>query len=156
MLELLLGVILGVAVTLIGPQALPMRFRTRPINNLMRVIGIVIIVTSVASSSFVYVPDGHLGQLFRVYGGGRLPAGKIVAVKGENGPQAAILTPGFQPWLLINVLYNVDTSNIEERVEPGKVAVLVAKDGAPLRPGQAFADPFPPNSPIRCSTPRRF
>ena len=40
----------------------------------------------------MHVPDGHLGQLFRVYGGGSLAAGKLIAVNGENGPQAFLVT----------------------------------------------------------------
>jgi hypothetical protein len=46
---------------------------------------------------------------------------------------------------LVNVLYDVDTSKTEISVAKGKVGVLTAKDGLPLRPGQAFADPFPAN-----------
>jgi hypothetical protein len=98
---------------------------------------------AIASTSFVRVPDGHLGQLFRVYGVGSLTEGRIVAAHGENGPQARILTPGFHPWLLVNVLYDVDTNNLEVSIPKGKVGILTAKDGASLRAGQAFADPFP-------------
>jgi hypothetical protein len=53
------------------------------------------------------------------------------------------LTPGFHPWLLVNVLYDVETNNSEVSIPKGKVGILTAKDGAPLRAGQAFADPFP-------------
>ncbi len=78
------------------------------------------ILFAVASTSFVFVPDGHLGQLFRVYGGGSLTDGRIVAADGENGPQAEIFTPGFHPWFSLNVLYNVDTSNHEVSVPQGQ------------------------------------
>src|SRR5262249_62012987 len=64
---------------------------------------------------------------------------------GENGAQARILRPGFQVSLLLNVLYDVDGSKRETEIPDGKVGVLTAKDGAALRPGQAFADPFPKN-----------
>jgi hypothetical protein len=72
-----------------------------------------------------------------------LAAGKIIAVNGENGPQARILTPGLHIEPLLNLVYHVDISETETEVHKGKVGVLVAKDGAPLLPGQAFADPFP-------------
>jgi hypothetical protein len=72
-----------------------------------------------------------------------LPAGKIIAVNGENGPQARIFTPGFHFEPLVNVLYEVSTEQTEVNVPDGKIARLVAKDGAALRPGEAFADPFP-------------
>jgi len=106
-------------------------------------IGAFAIIFSIASTSFVHVPDGHLGQLFRVYGGGSLTEGRIVAVHSENGPQAKILTPGFHAWLLVNVLYDVNTNNVEVSIPKGKLGILTAKDGASLRAGQAFADPFP-------------
>jgi hypothetical protein len=42
------------------------------------------------------------------------------------------------------VIYAVDTSKEEVTIPQGKIGVLTARDGAPLRSGQAFADPFPP------------
>lgn len=137
------GLLLGAVVVFIGPSLLPQQLRSAAAAMALRVIGAAAILFAVASTSFVRVPDGHLGQLFRVYGGGSLTEGRIVAVHGENGPQAKILTPGFHPWLLVNVLYDVDTSKTEVNIPRGKAGVLTAKDGVSLRPGQAFADPFP-------------
>src|SRR5882757_4298639 len=142
MVGLMLGLLLGAIVAFAGPSMLPQQFRNAFADTLLRLVGALGIVFAVASTSFVRVPDGHLGQLFRVYGGGSLTDGRIVAVNGENGPQAKILTPGFHPWLLVNVLYDVDTSITEISIPKGKVGILTAKDGASLRPGQAFADPF--------------
>jgi hypothetical protein len=143
MTVLLLGLLLAAIVAFAGPTLLPQRARTPLADNTLRIIGVLGMLFAIASTSFVRVPDGHLGQLFRVYGGGSLSEGRIVAAHGENGPQASILTPGFHPWLLVNVLYDVDTSNLEVSIPKGKVGILTAKDGAPLRAGQAFADPFP-------------
>jgi hypothetical protein len=143
MLSFVLGVALGAIIAFTGPSLLPQQFRNAYVDMALRLVGIAAIVFAVASTSFVRVPDGHLGQLFRVYGGGSLSEGRIVAVHGENGPQARILTPGFHPWFLVNVLYDVDTSKTEVSITKGKVGVLTAKDGLPLRAGQAFADPFP-------------
>src|ERR1700704_2107274 len=143
MVGLMLGLLLGAIVAFAGPSLLPQQFRNAFADTLLRLVGALGIVFAVASTSFVRVPDGHLGQLFRVYGGGSLTEGRIVAVHGENGPQANILTPGFHPWLLVNVLYDVDTNNLEVSIPKGKVGVLTAKDGASLRAGQALADPFP-------------
>jgi hypothetical protein len=145
MFVLLLWIVIGVVLIFAGPAALaPYLGRNQAlVNGALRLGGLLIVIYAVASTSYVHVPDGHLGQLFRVYGGGSLAGGKIVAVNGENGPQARILTPGFHLELLVNVLYQVDTSQKEDQVPAGKVGVLIAKDGAALRPGQAFADPFP-------------
>src|SRR6516225_8578879 len=138
-----LGLLLAAIVAFAGPTLLPQQARGPLVDSTLRIIGLLGILFAIASTSFVRVPDGHLGQLFRVYGGGSLPEGRIVAVHGENGPQASILTPGFHPWLLVNILYDVDTSNLEVSIPKGKVGVLTAKDGAALRAGQAFAEPFP-------------
>jgi len=143
MLGLLLWVILGAALLFLAPPLLPPRYRNKVADNTLRLVGVLIVVFGVLSTSYVHVPDGHLGQLFRVYGGGSLPPSKIVAVNGENGPQARIFTPGFHFEPLVNVLYEVNTDQTEDNVPDGKIAKLVAKDGAPLRPGEAFADPFP-------------
>src|SRR5262252_2804545 len=141
--RLLVWVVVGVAVLLIAPSLIAPRYRNIAIDNAMHLVGIVIILFALGSTSYVHVPDGHLGQLFRVYGGGSLPAGKIIAVNGENGPQARIFAPGFHFEPLVNVLYEVSTEQTEVNVPDGKIAKLVAKDGAALRPGEAFADPFP-------------
>lgn len=126
------------------PPIIPVQYRSWAVDNGARAIGIIIILFAFASTSFVFVPDGHLGHLFRVYGGGSLTEGRIVAANGENGPQAEVFTPGFHIRPLLNVIYTVDTSKEEVTIPQGKVGVLTARDGAPLRSGQAFADPFPP------------
>src|SRR6266540_166979 len=143
MTVLLLGLLLAATIAFAGPTLLPQNMRSPAVDSALRIIGAFGMIFAIASTSFVRVPDGYLGQLFRVYGGGSLTEGRILAVRGENGPQAKILTPGFHPWLLVNVLYDVDISKPEVSIPKGKVGVLTAKDGASLRPGQAFADPFP-------------
>jgi hypothetical protein len=143
MFWLFFGVLLGGIVAFVIPPTIPRQFRSWGTDNVIRALGVIIVLVSALSTSFVSVPDGHLGQLFRVYGGSSLREGKIVAVNGENGPQAEILTPGFHFWWLVNVIYSVDTSPTEISIPADKVGVLVARDGAPLRPGQAFGDPFP-------------
>src|SRR5215472_7206555 len=136
-------VVLGLLLLAI-PPLIPLHYRSWAVDNAARVIGIIIILFAFASTSFVFVPDGHLGHLFRVYGGGSLTEGRIVAANGENGPQAEVFTPGFHIRPLLNVIYTVDTSKEEVSIPQGKVGVLTARDGTPLRSGQAFADPFPP------------
>src|SRR5262245_52988547 len=140
---LLLLIVLGAAFFFIVPSIIPLNYRTAFTGNLARIIGVVFILFAVASTSFVFVPDGHIGHLFRVYGGGPLLNGRIVAAGGENGPQAEIFTPGFHARFLLNGIYTVATAKEEVSVPQGKVAILTARDGAPLRSGQAFADPFP-------------
>jgi hypothetical protein len=145
MSEFMALVVLGLFLFAI-PPLIPVNYRSPATDNGARAIGIIAILFAFASTSFVFVPDGHLGHLFRVYGGGSLTEGRIVAANGENGPQAEVFTPGFHIRPLLNVIYTVDTSKEEVTIPQGKVGVLTARDGAPLRSGQAFADPFPPNN----------
>ena len=144
MVAFLMGVVLGTIVAFIGPSLLPQQFRNGFVDTALRVIGVLAILFAVASTSFVHVPDGYLGQLFRVYGGGSLTEGHILAVRGENGPQARFSRRASISGSLVNVLYDVDTIKPEVSIPQGKVGILTAKDGAALRFGQTFADPFPP------------
>lgn len=143
MFGLLVLVALGAVLFFIVPPIIPPNYRNAVTGNLARALGILFILFAIASTSFVFVPDGHVGHLFRVYGGGPLTEGRIVAANGENGPQAEIFTPGFHARFLLNVVYTVDTNHEEVNVPQNKVAILTARDGASLRAGQAFADPFP-------------
>jgi len=143
MLSLILGVVFGAVMTFIAPPTIPQQFRSSITNNAIRGTGLLIVIFSTLLTSFVIVPDGHLGQLFRNYGGGSLREGRIVAVDGENGPQAEILAPGFHFRWLVNAIYTIDTNSAEVSIPADKVGVLIARDGVPLRPEQAFADPFP-------------
>jgi hypothetical protein len=144
MLGLIIGAIAGVFIITILPSLLPDRYKAVVPISVIWLFGALVILFALASTSFVYVPDGYSAHLFRVYMGRSLPPGKIVAASGENGPQARILAPGLHIEPLINVLYNVDTSRPELEVPQGKVGILTARDGAVLRFGQTFADPFVP------------
>jgi len=143
-IELTVLVVLGALLLFAIPPLIPAQYRSWDVDYGVRAIGIVIILFAFGSTSFAFVPDGHIGHLFRVYGGGPLTDGRIVAANGENGPQAEVFTPGFHTRILLNVIYTVDTTKEEVTIPQGKVGVLTARDGAPLRSGQAFADPFPP------------
>jgi hypothetical protein len=140
MSALIIFLIVAIIAIYVGRSFIPERFQEilSP-----RVVVVILIVVVLISTSVVYVPDGYLAHLFRIYAGGSLPAGRIVSIDGENGPQARILTPGIHIEPLINVFYSVDTSHQEIAVPQGKVGILTARDGAPLRSGQVFGDPFP-------------
>ena len=121
-------VALGLITAFIAPLFIPEQFRRWQFEYGVRVLGALLILFGIFSTSYAHVGDGKFAQLFRVYGGGSLTGGKIVAVDGENGPQARILRPGFQVSLLLNVLYDVDTTKAETEIPDGKVGVLTAKD----------------------------
>jgi hypothetical protein len=73
------------AILLVGASTLlPESFRNALTVNLVRVAGALLIAASILSTSFVHVPDGHLGQMFRVYGGSSLSEGRIVRSGGRG------------------------------------------------------------------------
>jgi hypothetical protein len=146
MFGFIVTLILGAALLFAVPSAIPERFRSqsRWVDFSIRGLGVVMILFAVLGTSYVHVPVGKVGHLFRIYAGGGLTGGRIVAVNGENGPQAEVLPPGFHLRPLVNIFYDVDTDTYDEvAIEQNTVGVLSAKDGASLRAGQAFADPFP-------------
>jgi len=79
MFGLLVLIALGAAFFFIVPSIIPPNYRSAATGNLARVVGVIFILFAVASTSFVFVPDGHVGHLFRVYGGGPLTGGRIIA-----------------------------------------------------------------------------
>jgi hypothetical protein len=81
MIGLLFWVVIGAALLFVVPPLLaPYTGGNRTIGAAVRALGVLLIFFGVLTTSYVHVPDGHLGQLFRVYGGGSLPEGV------EGGP----------------------------------------------------------------------
>src|SRR3972149_3517853 len=58
----------------------------------------VVLFVSFTLASFRYVGENSLGVVTKNIGFTSLPPGKIVATAGEKGPQAEVLSPGWQPW----------------------------------------------------------
>ena len=120
--------------------------RTRPGFATMALtfrIGCVLLaLLALASTSYVHVDSDEIAVLNKIYGATSLPGERIIAVNGEKGPQADVLTPGWHPWFLINVIYRVDTQKVVS-IPAGRYGFLNAKDGAPLRADQFLADEFP-------------
>jgi len=95
------------------------------------------------STSFVIVGENQAGHKSKIYLGGDIPSGRIIAVNGQKGPQAQLIPPGFHFEPLLNIINNVVLHEIIS-VPEGNYAYLVAKDGGPLRPDQTYADAFAP------------
>ena len=108
----------------------------------LRGVFFVIALICLAATSYVHVESDEIAVLNKIYGTTSLPTEHIVATNGEKGPQAEILTPGWHPWFLVNVIYQVENKKIVS-IPSGKYGFLNAKDGAPLRPDQYLADAFP-------------
>ncbi|MHC4623326.1 MAG: SPFH domain-containing protein [Planctomycetota bacterium] len=91
------------------------------------------------STSFAIVGPDEVGHLTRVYLGSPMPPGQVIAFRGQKGPQAEVLPPGFNFRFFLNVLYKVEMKRVTE-VKQGHCGKILALDGQPLREGQIFAD----------------
>lgn len=97
---------------------------------------------AIASTSYIHVGDQEIVQLKKIYGLSSLTGEHIIATDGQKGPQAQIVTPGWHPWFLVNVLYDVEHVSIVH-IGSDEYGFLTALDGVPLRPDQFLADQFP-------------
>ena len=114
----------------------------RALSLSLRIVFVVIALICLAATSYVHVDSDEIAVLNKIYGTTSLPTEHIVATNGEKGPQAEILTPGWHPWFLVNVVYQVENKKAVS-IPSGKYGFLNAKDGIPLRPDQYLADAFP-------------
>jgi hypothetical protein len=119
--------------------------RSRPdfgtLSLSLRALFVVIALICLAATSYVHVESDEIAVLNKIYGTSSLTGEHIIATNGEKGPQAEILTPGWHPWFLVNVIYQVENKKVVS-IPSGKYGFLVAKDGMPLRPEQFLADAF--------------
>ncbi len=132
---------------LVGPQFITTsdpskEALVRALRYSVRIFGLLLVLGAVAATSFVFVGADETGHKHKIYIGGNLKDGAIIAAKGEKGPQAEIMPPGFQFEPLLNVLYDVTLKDVVV-VEEGHYGYLVARDGRSLRPDQTYADAFP-------------
>lgn len=140
MVQIILG-LASITGAIIGP-----RFLEKGLYRwLVRAGGAFLTLFFFASTSFVYVGQEQTGHLNRIYSGGNLRDGAIIAVNEEKGPQALVFPPGFHFSPFLNVIYNITMQNVVP-VEKGTYGYLVARDGKPLRPDQTYADAFDPET----------
>jgi len=97
---------------------------------------------SLLGTSYVIIGADEVGHLNRIYLGAPMPPGQVVALKGQAGPQAEVLPPGFHFSFLLNVIYDIEKLPVVE-IPTDHYGFIVARDGAPLRPGQILADRWP-------------
>ncbi len=110
-----------------------------------RGLGIILLLWALGGASMVWVPSNQFATLKRVYFGSPLPPGQTVALEGQLGPQARIITAGFHFELFIALVYEIDDSNKVFTVPPGKCALMSAKDGLNANGGSSFAEPWADN-----------
>lgn len=86
----------------------------------------------------VFVPDGHIGLIVKKFAvGGKSLQGHTVALNGEAGYQAKVLTPDWYAWYWpwqyeINLQPNIT-------IPAGKIGIVESLDGSPLPEGKVLA-----------------
>lgn len=126
--------------------AAPMSFppEQKRTGALVRVIFIVTGFFLILSTSFIVIDADKVGHMKRIFGGKPMAPGQIIAFKGEKGPQAEILPPGFKFQLLLNVFYDVEQLPIVE-IKADEYGFIKAQDGAPLEKDRFLAEEWPKN-----------
>ncbi len=140
---LLYLVLAAVAPSILGLFVSRARPDFRSLSLSLRALFVAIALICLAATSYVHVESDEIAVLNKIYGTTSLPGEHIIATHGEKGPQAEILTPGWHPWFLVNVIYQVENQKVVS-IPSGKYGFLNAKDGLPLQPDQYLADAFPP------------
>jgi uncharacterized membrane protein YqiK len=82
-------------------------------------------------TSFVYIREDQVGVVVKTFSRtGALPEGRVVALNGEAGYQAATLPPGlhFAYWVW---QYKVEKYSITV-IEPGHIGLVIANDGSAM------------------------
>ena len=136
-------VLAAVAPSILGLFVKRARPDFRSLSLSLRVVFVAIALICLAATSYVHIDSDEIAVLNKIYGTTSLRGEHIIATNGEKGPQAEILTPGWHPWFLVNVIYQVESKKVVS-IPSGKYGFLNAKDGAPLRPDQFLAEAFPP------------
>jgi len=117
------------------------------IAGICGILGIILLI----SSTSLWVAANKGGLITKKFGES-LREGHIIAVNGERGIQADILSPGWSfgwwPWLYD--LETVDNITINE----GNVGTVTALDGKPLPEGEVYAPAW--DSPMRMIDARTF
>jgi len=93
-------------------------------------------VLAIVASTSLYVHADEGGIVTKKFGSPLLN-GHIIAVNGERGVQAEVLSPGwsFGWWPFLYEVESIKNLSIPE----GKVGIVTAQDGAPLPEGETYA-----------------
>jgi hypothetical protein len=98
-----------------------------------------------ASTSFFYVDKLDTAHVVKRFMGSEMPQGQIIALQGENGPQAKIYGPGLHFSPLVT-LYNDIEHLPAVKIPAGHYGLVTALDGRKLPEDVVIASPLPGTS----------
>src|SRR5262249_18485828 len=91
--------------------------------------GLVLLMLATVVASTWIIREDQSGLVIKKYGA-PLPAGRLVALEGQAGYQARLLSPG---WHFIPFRWQYRVEKVPMVVvPPGEIALVVAADGAPI------------------------
>src|SRR6188472_1940606 len=96
---------------------------------------LVLLLVAVAASTRV-IREDESGLVIKRYGR-PLPSGRLIALNGEAGYQARLLSPGWH-FGLWRFRYKVERVPLVV-IQPGEIAVAVAADGEAIPPERVLA-----------------
>ena len=139
MMLVLAGFVLAVMIV-----AAAFKVQNQAVRGIAAVLALMVIVVFFGLASFRYVAEDKIGIVSKNIGLSSLAPGKIIATRGEKGPQAEILPPGWHLgyWPFI---YDIDLEDVIE-IEQGTVGMLTAADGLPLPAGATYAPEWTPGT----------
>lgn len=107
------------------------------IRGAILIAAAVVLLVGAILSSTAYVGSGESGIVNKTVFGPSLKGGRIIAIDGQLGVQANVLSPGwhFGYW---PVVYTVRTVPLIE-INADELGIIEARDGLPLPEGQLFA-----------------
>ncbi len=96
-----------------------------------------LLMTAAYFSGFVYIPNNRVGVVEKLWSRrGSVPAGGILALRGEAGYQVRLLRGGWHPWLW-RVQYKIHKIPLVT-IPQGKIGYVYARDGESLSPSQTL------------------
>jgi len=96
---------------------------------------------SIVGTSIFYVDKFETGHMIKRLSGGEMPAGRIIATNGENGPQAVIYGPGLHFSLGINLYADIEKLPAVD-IPPDHYGLVTAIDGRTLPEDVVIAPPL--------------
>lgn len=133
MFPIILGLVLAAFILSAMPKVKDTTLRAGIAFGALLVLALGVLISSVR-----YVPSDRVGLVDNKVFGAEMEPGQVIALEGEVGTQAKVLTPGWHLWYWPG-LYDVNTVPLVS-VGDNEVGLVKAVDGRPLKAGQVFAE----------------
>lgn len=117
------------------------RLRVKSLKTAAAFVAPLLLIVGVLLSSVRRVNSDEVGIVVKNIGSKSLQGGAYIAINGEQGVQADVLSPGWHFWYWPFV-YDVRAVKLTE-VPAGSIGIVDSKDGLPMPSGQVIAPEWP-------------